>query len=77
MSIDFDSLLEGVNKKICGRGKIFMRVLCRAVFLREQYLARPGSSSGYRAGGFGGCLQIFQTVWGYEGIDFLICTLLL
>ena len=44
-------------------GRSLCRVLCRAVFLREQYLARPGSSSGYRAGGFGGCLEIFQTVW--------------
>ena len=40
MSIDFDSLLEGVNKKrYAGVGRALCKVLCRVVFLREQYLA--------------------------------------
>lgn len=52
-------------------GGALCRVLCRVVFLREQYFAGSRSSPGYRAGCFGGCLEVFQTVWRYEGIDVL------
>lgn len=78
MSIDFDSLLEGVNKKdMRAWEEALCKVLCRVVFLREQYLAGSGSGSGHCTGCFGGYLEIFQAVWGYEGTDFLFISFLL
>ena len=63
MSIDFDSLLEGINKKDMRAWEElyagYYAVLCSYV------------NNILRAGCFGGCLEVFQTVWRYEGIDVL------
>ena len=78
MSIDFDSLLEGVNKKDMRAWEDlyagYYAVLCSYVnnILRDRDQAQDIVQEV-----FGGCLEIFQTVWGYEGIDFLFVSLLL
>lgn len=77
MSIDFDSLLEGVNKKdMRAWEELYARyyaVLCSYVnnILRDRDQAQDIT------GCFGGYLEIFQAVWGYEGTDFLFISFLL
>lgn len=73
MSIDFDSLLKALIKRYAGV-KIFMQVLYLCCVLVSNILRDRDQLEISCRMFLVAVPKIFQTVWGYEGIDFfLIC----